>query len=906
MSEKIAKLQNSSSFEERMDILTQELELAIRWRRPAIIMVAYGSAFVRDDSISVIENFLFDHYQKIVRISAGDSTVNFLGFWLKILEDTDDIVFFLEGFSELEFQHNFLDILNQYAYMFAEKKARFVLWLTFKEASTISYHAPEFWARRQRLIELTASPKPEQILQYALESAWQGTGEYSEQFEDMDAKISLQESFLTELPLNKETTSIRANLLLTLGILHWRKGDYEKASDFLQNALMISAKMQDNWFEAKCFNAIALVKTSLGRNEEAIDSYKQAIKLAPDQLFVWNNLGNLCLQIGRNHEAMIAFEKAINHNSSDPIAWNGMGKVYAQSEYTDDAIAAYRKSIELAPLLPNPWNGLGEVYAHCGRPTDAVLAFQEAIKLNSRFILPWLGLARLYSRQKDHREAAKAYQQALMIDPRDSRVWNDLGCVYIEAKKYDEAVNATAKAIELDRSFGWAYSNLGLAHASNEKVEESIPFYLKSLDLLQDEKQRNLTWNRLADSYRLMNDYENAIRAYQKADSSKTGIPPLDNNGVDAPQLDSISDVNTATETDTNIPEQIIEESSVENLVTQAEIDPEAETPYWVFQSTNQRDDVTTHLFQKPSHLFGSKLDTSIVHPATSTQEIGDPSMQMILPFISNKEVSRQITSPKVDASLTPDAKASHARIWNEKGNILLREGSFEDAIAAYNKAIKYDRSFGWSYTNLGIAYLQLGKYAEAVLLLQKSLELLKTDKERAVAWNELGNLYRCLNDYHNAVVSYQKADELNPDHDGESDTVEYLHTESTVGNVQIWYELGDSFLKAGSYDEATSCYRKVTEMAPNNGWAFKLLAMSLTYQSKYEEAVPAYLASVDLLTDDKEKADSWNRLGNVYRRLNDYSSAVNAYKNAVKLNKETATLLTRTRFSLLGNCYVE
>ena len=188
---------------------------------------------------------------------------------------------------------------------------------------------------------------------------------------------------------------------------------------------------------------------------------------------------------------------------------------------------------------------------------------------------------------------------------------------------------------------------------------------------------------------------------------------------------------------------------------------------------------------------------------------------------------------------------------------------------------------------------------------MQKSLELLSTDKEKAVAWNELGNLYRCLNDYHNAVVSYQKADELDPGQESIRDSVEYFHAEPNAGNAQVWNELGDTFFKSGSYAEASNCYRKVTEMLPLNGWAFNNLALSLVYQSRFEEAIPVYLRSIELFKDDKDKADAWNRLGNVYRRLNDYENAVAAYKKAVNLDKGTTSVLTRTRFSLLGNCTV-
>ena len=113
-------------------------------------------------------------------------------------------------------------------------------------------------------------------------------------------------------------------------------------------------------------------------------------------------------------------------------------------------------------------------------------------------------------------------------------------------------------------------------------------------------------------------------------------------------------------------------------------------------------------------------------------------------------------------------------------------------------------------------------------------------------------------------------------------------------------------FFKACSHREASDCYRKVVEMEPLNGMAHRNLAMSLTYQSRFAEAIPYYLRSTELLQDDKKKADNWNQLGNVYRRLNDYDKAIAAYRNAVQLNHEQDTLLTRARFSLLGNCYVD
>jgi len=283
--------------------------------------------------------------------------------------------------------------------------------------------------------------------------------------------------------------------------------------------------------------------------------------------------------------------------------------------------------------------------------------------------------------------------------------------------------------------------------------------------------------------------------------------------------------------------------------------------------------------------------------------------MQMALPLFSNILTQSKPTAAVAEELFeieVPRMDSTNARVWNEKGNIHFRAGAYEDAVAAFDKAIELDRSFGWPYCNLGITYLLLGKFAEAILLLQKSLELLPSGRDRAVAWNGLGNLYRCLNDYDNAVVAYQKADELDPDHSGIRETVEYFHSEPNTRNARVWNELGDLFFKSGSYHEASSCYEKAIEMEPLSGVSYSNLALCLTYEAKFSKAIPLYLKSIELFRDDKDKAISWNRLGNVYRRLNDYDNAIAAYQSAVKLNSEQTTLATRARFSLLSNCYVD
>ena len=117
---------------------------------------------------------------------------------------------------------------------------------------------------------------------------------------------------------------------------------------------------------------------------------------------------------------------------------------------------------------------------------------------------------------------------------------------------------------------------------------------------------------------------------------------------------------------------------------------------------------------------------------------------------------------PSGELRIEMDTK--NARVWNELGNVYFNTGAFDDAIIAYSKAIELDRWFAWPYSNLALTYVQKARYAEAILLYQRSIELFSSDKDKAISWNRLGNVYRRMDDYDNAICAYQRADDLDPD----------------------------------------------------------------------------------------------------------------------------------------------
>ena len=344
--------------------------------------------------------------------------------------------------------------------------------------------------------------------------------------------------------------------------MHWRRGDFERASQFLNTALDLAATLEDNRFEALCFNALALVQTDLGRHEDAIQAYKNAIHLAPERICPWNNLGSLYKKLGRHAEALTAFQKSIEQDQTDIMGWQGLGHAHHALGRNDEALNAFLKATEISPNLAGAWSGLGQVYHAEGQIEEALAAHQKAIELDHGCTDSWLGLGKIYNGQAKPDSARTAYQTAIELDPRNAHAWAELGQLAFSAGAYDEAMHSYKKAIEFGQGSCQIYRNLASIVTLRGHQEETIPLLKKGITLTESPTESACLWNRLGDSYRQLNDYENAISSYRQADllnpKSSGSETDLALPGLD--ESDSFLD---------NVPEQMEETPAIDPSVSE-------------------------------------------------------------------------------------------------------------------------------------------------------------------------------------------------------------------------------------------------------------------------------------------------------------------------------------------------
>jgi tetratricopeptide (TPR) repeat protein len=86
--------------------------------------------------------------------------------------------------------------------------------------------------------------------------------------------------------------------------------------------------------------------------EEAIESYNSALELALEDEQdpnVWNRKGNALLELERFDEALECYRRAIEMEPENDVYWTNMGVALLELERFDEALEAFNRALMINP-----------------------------------------------------------------------------------------------------------------------------------------------------------------------------------------------------------------------------------------------------------------------------------------------------------------------------------------------------------------------------------------------------------------------------------------------------------------------------------------------------------------------------------------------------------------------------
>ena len=152
------------------------------------------------------------------------------------------------------------------------------------------------------------------------------------------------------------------------------KGDFLRAEKFFYEAI----KRDDQLWMAN--NYLGIIYDRQKRYEEAIKHYATAIRLQPDNGFLYNNMGMSLYLSGHYEKAVRAFEEALKRSDNKEI-FNNMALGLSKLGKDNKAFDNFKKAGNRA----SAYNNLGYMYLLKGENEKAEKAFLEAIEINPMY-----------------------------------------------------------------------------------------------------------------------------------------------------------------------------------------------------------------------------------------------------------------------------------------------------------------------------------------------------------------------------------------------------------------------------------------------------------------------------------------------------------------------------------------
>lgn len=197
------------------------------------------------------------------------------------------------------------------------------------------------------------------------------------------------------------------------------------------------------------------------RSNEAL--YTRALQVTEGNWVAYNNLGLALFDEGRKDEAIASYRQAIRYLPAYQDALANLGFALADRGDLAGAATAFNEALELDPDDPKKHFQMAFVLGRSGKAADAISHYERAVALDPGFAEAHGNLANLLDSQGRTAEAIAHYEASLRIRPRNPIVLYNLGNALLHSGRIDEAIARLGESVRLRPDLAEAHNALGSA-----------------------------------------------------------------------------------------------------------------------------------------------------------------------------------------------------------------------------------------------------------------------------------------------------------------------------------------------------------------------------------------------------------------------------------------------------------
>ena len=236
-----------------------------------------------------------------------------------------------------------------------------------------------------------------------------------------------------------------------------QKQDYGQSILYFEDAIELNDK------EPSAYFGFAQANDRMGCVEIALENYKKAVELAPN-----------------NEDYRAALTTFSTSHSIE------QAKAAAVETQAKQEVKPADEAVTYADLIK-----LGDEAYKKQNYNEAIDAYTKAVVYKPNDKNTMLKIANLYKLTGNNTKAISFYDKLLSLDKDCTDAYFNKGLVLATQKNYDDAIKCFERVIQLSPDYPYAYYSLGLAYEQKQDTSKALEYYYLYSGLEQNEQMLN-------------------------------------------------------------------------------------------------------------------------------------------------------------------------------------------------------------------------------------------------------------------------------------------------------------------------------------------------------------------------------------------------------------------------------
>jgi len=655
-----------------------------------------------------------------------------------------------------------------------------------------------------------------------------------------------------------------------------RVGREREALDMAREAL----KLQPDSYPARLAHIEALAAS--GGFEPALRELRELAARYPDDADVQSRLGQTLASAGRYAEAADVLRHAVGVADGHPWIAVLLAEALVATGELDEAHRLLDGVIADHPRQVQALRVRGELLLYAGDTEGALSDLERAAALAPNDEPTWTLLGKARAVHQDYDGAAEALERAVSIDPSAAAPCYLAGLVHAARDRIPEAIAAYRRAVELQPDFGAGWTAMAealLFQSHEDDLREAEHAAARGAELQPDARAFTVLGNVLSRGGHLSEALDvlgNAVRLAPDAFGghlSRARVLVL---------LDRPAGAYEAYERTLSLKPELprVHVEAAEVLRTLADTAGEGEGADRARRERIER--AAAHLRE------AVRLDQEDYE---SLYRLGELQVELE-DYSGAKETLTRACDESAQRGLMVDVG-----MLITLGRVLWELGDHDGAIGRLRQALDLEAHDGNALAALGEAYLLEQRYDESIRTFRS---LLEHEPDAADGWSALGEALRLTGKLDEAITSLGRARELGA---ADANTLGSLaavhHARGNLGEALTLYDLaleqnpGDRWLLASRRDllfdegrvaEALPLLQQATERSPDDLDLSIEFADTLRLAGRYTQALSALS---DILWRAPDNSVALRIQGHTLAALGDDRKALAMFERAAQMQPE-------------------